>query len=355
MKQCECSIIFKMVSSGYRVILMQAESQLTDTLLDKRLPGVSNKKILVVDDDSDIRSLLKLIFSNEGYTVLLAENGEEGIRLARTESPDVIFLDLLMSGLSGLEVCKILKRNPVTEDIPVVVITAYSRKSDIQLIKESGADWFLKKPFENKKLVELAAKIIYEDKKAADPTVVFGAEMTPQSFLMSFLHAYMDESLKIFPNGFSNNMLEGYLKAFVRFFKLPVLMEEPEKIPLEEFGRIFNLPELVEDSKKVRLDALKNKYVDVLNGMGLADKFMLMEDPDMYIFQVIGCKDANTYHQSIKSSNFLCPYALFVGTLIHTYMTPMIQVSKSVLKRGGSITVFRKTKLRSKSYVTKPG
>ena len=334
---------------------MEAESQLTYTIVDKRLPGVSNKKILVVDDDNDIRSLLKLVFSNEGYTVMLAENGEEGIRLARTESPDVIFLDLLMSGLSGLEVCKILKSNPVTENIPVVVITAYSRKSDIKLVKESGADWFVKKPFENKELLDLVAKLIYEDKETNDPSVVFGADLTPPSFLMSLLHAYMDESLKIFANGFNRRMLEGYFKAFVRFFNLPVLMEDPEKIPLEEFGRIFNLPELVEDSKKVRLDALKNKYVDVLNGMGLADKFILMEDPDMYIFQVIGCKDANTYHQSIRSSNFLCPYALFVGTLIHTYMTPRIQVSKSVLKRGGSITVFRKIKARSKSYVTKPG
>lgn len=334
---------------------MEAESQLEGTLVDKRLPGVSNKKILVVDDDIDIRTLLKIIFKNEGHTVLLAENGEDGIRLARTESPDLIFLDLLMSGLSGLEVCKILKNNPVTEDIPIVVITAYSRKSDIQLIKESGADWFVKKPFDNKKIMELAANIIYADKQDVDPTLVFGADMTPQSYIMSLLHAYMDESMKIFAGSLNSRMLEGYFKAFVRFFNLPVVMEDPEKIPLDEFGRIFNLPDRVEDSEKVRLEALKNKYIDVLNGMGLADKFVLMEDQDMYIFQVIGCKNANTYHQSIRSRNFLCPYALFVGTLIHTYMTPMIQISGSVLKRGGSITVFRKTKVRPKPYVTKPG
>ena len=355
MKLYECSRILKIDASGYGVILMEAESQLEGTLVDKRLPGVSNKKILVVDDDIDIRTLLKLIFKNEGHTVLLAENGEDGIRLARTESPDLIFLDLLMSGLSGLEVCKILKRTPATEGIPIVVITAYSRKSDIQLIKESGADWFVKKPFDNKKIVELATKILYADKETVDPKVVFGADMTPQSYIMSFLHAYMDESMKIFAGRLNSRMIEGYFRAFVRFFKLPVLMEDPEKIPLEEFSRIFNLPELVEDSEKVRLEALKNKYIDVLNGMGLADKFVLIEDRDMYIFQVIGCKDANTYHQSIRSSNFLCPYALFVGTLIHTYMTPRIQVSKSVLKRGGSITVFRKIKARSKSYVTNPG
>ena len=355
MKLYECSRILKIDTSGYGVISMEAESQLADTQLDSSLPGVSNKKILVVDDDPDIRTLLKLVFSNEGYNVLLAENGEDGIRLARTESPDVVFLDLLMSGLSGLEVCKILKNTPVTEDIPIVVITAYSRKSDIQLIKESGANWFVKKPFDNNKMVELAAKIIYGDKETTDPKGMFGADMTPQSFLMSFLHAYMDETMNIFAKGFNSKMMEGYLRAFVRFFKLPILMEDPRKIPLDEFGRIFNLPEFVEDSEKVRLDALKNKYIDVLNGMGLADKFVLMEDSERYIFQVIGCKDANTYHQNIISGNFMCPYALFVGTLIHTYMTSMIQVTKSVLRRGGSITVFRKIKARSKSYVTNPG
>lgn len=337
------------------VILMMAEGQQTDTLLDRRLPGVSNKKILVVDDDFDIRNLLQLVFTNEGYTVLLAKNGEEGIHLARTESPDVIFLDLLMSGLSGLEVCKILKNNPVTEGIPVVVVTAFGRDADIQLAKESGADWFVKKPFDNKKLVELAAKLIYEDTRAAGSTVKFSAEMTSQAYLMSLTHAFIDETMKVFPNGINTKMMESYFKAFGRFFNLPVLVDNSEKVPMEAFGRIFNLPVLAEDAESVPLEALKTKYLEVLNGMGFADKFMLIEDPDMYIFQVIGCKHANTYHHSIESSSFLCPHALFVGALIHTYVNPKIQISKTMLKKGGSITVYRKLNPSAKNYITKPG
>ena len=337
------------------MIRMEAESRISNAVLDRRLPGVSNKKILVVDDDLDIRSLLKLVFSEEGYNVLLAENGEEGLRLARTESPDVIFLDLLMSGLSGLEVCKILKNNPVTEDIPIVVITAYSRKSDIQLIKESGADWFVKKPFDNKRLLDLAAKLIYEDKEDAGSPVMFGADMTPPSYLMSLIHAYIDESMKLFPSGLNSKMLDGYFKSFIRFFNLPVLVEDSDKVPLEEFGRIFNLPALVEDSEKVRLDAINSKYIKVLNEMGLADKFVLMEDPEMYIFQVIGCKYAENYHHCIKSGSFLCPFALFVGALIHAYMNPRIHISKTVLRRGGSITVYKKLRVKLKEYKSKPG
>ena len=334
---------------------MEAESHLSDAELDRRLPGVSNKKILVVDDDLDIRSLLKLVFSDEGYNVLLAESGEEGIRLARAESPDVIFLDLLMSGLSGLEVCKILKNNPVTQDIPIVVITAYSRKSDIQLIKDSGADWFVKKPFDNKRLLDLAAKLIYEDKEDAGSPVMFGVDMPPQSYLMSLIHAYVDESMKLFPSGLNRKMLDGYFKAFIRFFNLPVLVEDSERVPLEEFGRIFNLPALVEDSENVHLDAIKSKYIKVLNEMGFADKFVLLEDPDMYIFQVIGCRYAENYHHCIKSSSFLCPFALFMGTLIHTYMNPRIHISKTVLKRGGSITVYKKLRVKLEDYKTRPG
>jgi len=335
---------------------IEAESQLENTLQDRRLPGVSNKKILVVDDELDIRNLLQMIFTNEGYTVLLAKNGEEGIHVARTESPDVIFLDLLMSGLSGLEVCKILKGNPVTEGIPIVVVTAFGRDSDIQLAKEAGADWFVKKPFDNKQLIELASKLFYDDKMAAGSSVKFSSEMTPQTYLLSLSHAFIDETMKLFPNGLNTKMQESYFKALSRFFNLPVQVDNFERVPLEDLGRIFNLPALAEDSESVPLDAVKTKFIDVLNKMGLADRFMLVEDPDMYIFQVIGCKHAGTYHGSIQSSSFLCPHALFVGALIHTYVNPKIQVSKTVLKKGGSITVYRKLNpLTVKKYITKTG
>ena len=194
MMLCEGSIILKIAAPCLEPMSTQVEGQLENTLLDKRLPGVSNKKVLVVDDEQDIRNLLYLVLSNEGYTVLLAENGEEGIRLARTESPDAIFLDLLMPGLSGLEVCKTLKSNPVTEGIPVAVVTAFGRDRDIQLAKEAGADWFVKKPFENRRLVELAERLVYGDRVDSAPSAGFGADMAPQDYLVSLLHAYLDES-----------------------------------------------------------------------------------------------------------------------------------------------------------------
>ena len=172
---------------------------------------------------------------------------------------------------------------------------------------------------------------------------------------MSLIHAYVDESMKLFPSGLNSKMLDGYFKAFVRFFNLPVLVEDSGRVPLEEFGRIFNLPALVEDSEKVRLEAVKSKYIDVLNEMGFADKLMLMEDPEMYIFQVIGCKYAENYHHCIKSGSFLCPFALFVGALIHSYMNSRIHISKTVLRRGGSITVYKKLRVKLKEYKSKPG
>jgi len=172
---------------------------------------------------------------------------------------------------------------------------------------------------------------------------------------MSLSHAFLDEFSKIFPNGFNIKILESYSKTFRRFINLPVIMEESERVPLEAFGRIFNLPMLMEESKEEPLEALKVKYIEVLNTMSLADKFMLVEDSDMYIFQVIGCKYANTFHNSIKSSSFLCPHAMFVGALIYIYLNPKIEVNKTVLKKGGSITVFRKLNVRAKKYITKSG
>ena len=107
------------------------------------------KKILIVDDQPQIRELVAITLQLSSYQILFAENGQQAIEIAQTEHPDVILLDVMLYGsdLDGLEVCRRLKKNPATEDIPIVLLTAHGQMSDIEAGKAAGADDYFTKPF----------------------------------------------------------------------------------------------------------------------------------------------------------------------------------------------------------------
>jgi len=104
-------------------------------------------KILIVDDEPDIVNLVRVILEREGYDVVSASNGDEALAVAESEIPDLILLDLVMPGKSGLEVCKILKSTPRTRNVPVVMFTALGRDVDKKLSSLAGADAHFTKPF----------------------------------------------------------------------------------------------------------------------------------------------------------------------------------------------------------------
>jgi CheY-like chemotaxis protein len=106
-------------------------------------------KLLVVDDEADIINLLKLVLEAEGYHVVPAISGDEALTLAEIEVPDLILLDLMMPGKSGLETCRQLKSQPRTKNIPVVVFSALGRDVDKKLTAEAGASAHVTKPFNN--------------------------------------------------------------------------------------------------------------------------------------------------------------------------------------------------------------
>jgi len=111
-------------------------------------------KVLVADDERQIRDLLSEFLTSEGYEVLLASDGEEATGLAEREYPDVILLDVKMPGIDGIEVCKRLKAEPKTQFIPVIMITGYVDNKMAAI--EAGADDFVNKPID---LVELAVRL----------------------------------------------------------------------------------------------------------------------------------------------------------------------------------------------------
>lgn len=113
-------------------------------------------KILIVDDEAPIRELLKYNLEKEGFFTLQAENAAQAVGLSKLELPDLILLDLMLPDLSGLEVCKILKKDKLTEKIPIIMVTAKTEDEDVVAGLELGADDYITKPFN---ILEVKARI----------------------------------------------------------------------------------------------------------------------------------------------------------------------------------------------------
>ena len=117
---------------------------------------IHQTKILVVDDDPDIREAIRLTLDSITYNIVEAENGTKALELVMTEEPDLIILDLMMPGVSGLEVCQKLKESALTSHLPILMLTAKNQIDDKIKGLAIGADEYLAKPFEP---LELEARV----------------------------------------------------------------------------------------------------------------------------------------------------------------------------------------------------
>ncbi|MHB8835803.1 MAG: response regulator transcription factor [Candidatus Methylomirabilia bacterium] len=113
----------------------------------------ARERILVIEDEEDILELFRYNLSREGYRVSTALSGEDGLRAAMRDRPDLVVLDLMLPGIDGIEVCRRLKADPHTRFIPVVMVTAKGDEADVVAGLELGADDYLTKPFSPKVLI----------------------------------------------------------------------------------------------------------------------------------------------------------------------------------------------------------
>ena len=114
---------------------------------------MSAVKITIIEDEEDIRHLVCYNLEKEGYTVASYESGEQGLSGIRSNPPDLVLLDLMLPGIDGMEVCRRLKQNAATREIPVIIISAKGEENDIIAGLERGADDYLSKPFSPKILL----------------------------------------------------------------------------------------------------------------------------------------------------------------------------------------------------------
>ena len=116
--------------------------------------------VLIVDDEANIRELVKFNVEKEGYAVLEAVDGAMALNLARKERPDLIILDLMLTELNGLEVCRALKGAQETSSIPIIMLTAKDDEVDKVLGLELGADDYITKPFSPKEIISKVKNIL---------------------------------------------------------------------------------------------------------------------------------------------------------------------------------------------------
>ncbi len=106
------------------------------------------KRILIVDDESDLVELVKLRLEANGYEVIVAGDGQSGLDKARTEKPDLIVLDVMLPKIDGYKVCRMLKFDEKYRHIPIIMFTARAQESDRKTGEQVGADAYITKPFE---------------------------------------------------------------------------------------------------------------------------------------------------------------------------------------------------------------
>lgn len=127
------------------------------------------KKILVIEDDPAILRLVDYSLRHEGYTVLAATNGLEGIRKAHLEKPDLIILDVMLPGMDGFEICARLRAEPATAQLPILMFSAKAQEIDKNTGLKVGADDYLPKPAAPAEIVSRVEKLLAK-KKRTSPT-----------------------------------------------------------------------------------------------------------------------------------------------------------------------------------------
>ena len=122
-------------------------------------------KILIVEDEANIRQLVRYNLEKEGFQVMEAADGMQGLRTAQREKPDLVLLDLMLPGMDGLEVCRTLKGAPATAALPIIMLTAKAEEVDKIIGLELGADDYMTKPFSPRELTARIKAVLRRSQK----------------------------------------------------------------------------------------------------------------------------------------------------------------------------------------------
>ncbi len=146
------------------------------------LQAALGARMLVVDDSPTICAVLGKMLRQDGYAVLKATEGKDAIELARSEQPALIFLDIVMPGMNGFAVLRTLRHDPLTRDIPIVMISGNPQATEQFYVQRFGADDFMQKPFDRDEVYLRIGQLVQSGRLAGRvPSVPLTAEVSPLS------------------------------------------------------------------------------------------------------------------------------------------------------------------------------
>ena len=258
--------------------------------------------ILVIDDNTDIRENTAEILSLAGYKTFTAENGKKGVEIAIKEKPSIIICDIMMPELDGYGVLHLLKKNPETENIPFVFLTAKTERADFRKGMEMGADDYITKPFDDLELlraieIRLKKLDILQEKYSQDEQGVneFMKELKGSGFLNMHLDNYDSEDLSKKQNLYSEGKRPKYLyylkKGKIKTFKvhddgkeyITNLYSEGDFIghlALLESRSYDDTAEVLEEAEVVMVSS-DDFLTAVYNDMSIAGKFIRLIASDV--------------------------------------------------------------------------
>jgi len=124
-------------------------------------------KVLIIDDSPTIRRIVQSVFERAGFEVSFASEGSDGVRIALTSIPNIVLLDIMMEGLHGFEVCKMLRANSSMNRTAIIIMSGRSYKPDIDMAMALGADSYVVKPFSGEEILKIAVE--YMNKRMSRP------------------------------------------------------------------------------------------------------------------------------------------------------------------------------------------
>lgn len=140
-----------------------------DVYQRRAMPIELTGKVVVVDDSAPTRELLEAWLTSAGCDVLTAASGEDAVPLIQQQKPDLVLLDIVMPGLDGLEVCRRLKQDAETRDVPVIVVSGLQHQANVRRAREAGAEAYVWKPFDEDELLSVVSAALEERRRAPSP------------------------------------------------------------------------------------------------------------------------------------------------------------------------------------------
>ncbi|MDD5648557.1 MAG: response regulator transcription factor [Dehalococcoidia bacterium] len=221
---------------------------------------MSGKKILVVDDDVKTVALVKMYLERDGHSVLTAFNGPAALRIFREQQPHLVLLDVMLPGLDGVEICRILRAE---SDVPIIMLTARTRDEDKMTGLDTGADDYVTKPFSPG---ELAARVRAVFRRL--PTERGPAEIKYGSFYLNFpkREVLLNEK-KLSLTSVEFKILAAFLREPGRVFDRVEIIDKAFGYDFESFDRAIDV-HIHNLRRKIEPDPKRPRYIRTVYGAG---------------------------------------------------------------------------------------